>query len=114
MAQRLPKQLCAGAQLTASAASYYTTPDNTIGTIAACTLTNTTGTARTATVYLVPNGGTAGADNCILSARTIPAGKSYNVVEAIGQSLPAGATLQALSDAGTAVTLVASGYETNP
>lgn len=114
MAQRLPKQLCAGAQLTTSAATYYTVPANTITTIAACTLTNSTGTARTATVYLVPNGGTAGVTNIILSARTIAAGESYNVAAAIGQSIPAGATIQALSDAGTAVTIVASGYEVNP
>lgn len=113
MAQRLPKQLCAGAQLTNAAATYYTAPANTVTTISAMTLTNTTGTARTATVYLVPNGGTAGATNCILSARTIAAGEAYNVVQAVGQSIPAGATLQALSDAGTALTLVASGYETN-
>lgn len=114
MAQRLPKQLQAGAQLTTSAATYYTVPANTITTISAFTLTNTTATARTATLYLVPSGGTAGATNCILSARTIAPGESYNVASAIGQTIPAGATIQALSDAGTGLTLVASGYETNP
>lgn len=113
MAQRLPKQLSAGAQLTTSAATYYTVPANTITTIAAMTLTNTTGTARTVTVYLVPSGGTAGDDNCILYQRVVPAGKSYNVAEAIGQTIPAGATIQALADANTAITIVASGYETN-
>lgn len=114
MAQRLPKQLVAGSQLTTSAASYYTVPANTITTISACTLINSTATARTATVYLVPSGGSAGATNVILSARTIAAGESYNVAAAIGQSIPAGASIQALADAGTAITLVASGYETNP
>ena len=114
MATRLPKQLSAGAQLTVSAATYYTVPANTIATVSAMTLTNSTGTARTATVYLVPNGGSAAATNIILSARTIAAGESYNVGAAIGQTIPAGATIQALSDAGSAVTLVASGYETNP
>lgn len=110
--QRLPKRLVDGAQLTAAAATYYTAPPFTLATISACTLTNTTAGAVTATLHLVPSGGTAGAANCILSARTIAAGESYNVGSAIGQTLPAGATLQALASAATAVTLVASGYET--
>lgn len=114
MAQRLPKQLIAGAQLTASAASYYTVPANTITTISACSLTNSTATARTVTVYLVPNGGSAGVTNIILSARTIAPGEAYNVSSAIGQSIPAGASIQAFADSATAVTIVASGYETNP
>ena len=101
-----------GSQLTASAATYYTAPANTFATIAACTLTNTTGGAITATLYLVPNGGTAGVTNCILSARTLAAGESFNVGSAIGQTLPAGGTLQALASATTSITLVCSGYET--
>lgn len=114
MGQRLPKQLVSGSQLTTSAATYYTVPSNTISTISACSLVNTTATARTATVYLVPSGGTAGVGNCILSARVISPGESFNVFSAIGQSLPAGATIQALAEAGTAITLIASGYETTP
>lgn len=114
MAQRLPKQLCAGVQMGTAAAAVYAVPANTITTISAATLTNTTGTARTATLYLVPPGGTAGAANVILSGRVIAPGESYNVAQAIGQTIPAGASVQALSDAASAVTLVMSGYETNP
>jgi hypothetical protein len=114
MAQRLPKQLCAGVQLAAAAGVLYTTPLNTITTISAATLTNSTATARLVTMYLVPAGGTPGAANMILSARTVAPGESYNVAQAIGQTIPAGATVQALCDAATAVTLVMSGYETNP
>lgn len=110
--QRLPKRLVDGSQLTVAAAVYYTTPANTLTTIAACTLTNTSAGAVTVTMYLVPSAGAPGAANCILSARTLAAGESYNVGSAIGQTLPAGATLQALASAGTAITLVASGYET--
>lgn len=114
MAQRLPKQLVSGVQLGTAAAVLYTVPANTITTISAATLTNSTGTARTATMHLVPSGGTAGPANMILSARTISPNEAYNVPQAIGQSIPAGATIQALSDAATALTLVMSGYETNP
>jgi hypothetical protein len=110
--QRLPKRLIDGSQLTNVVATYYTAPANTLATISACTLTNTTAGAITATLYLVPNAGTAGVGNCILSARTLAAGESYNVASAIGQTLPAGGTIQALASAGASITLVASGYET--
>jgi len=112
--QRLPKRLVDGSQLTEVAATYYTTPANTLTTISACTLTNTTAGAVTATVYLVPNGGTAGVENCVLSARTLAMGEAYNVPGAIGQTIPAGGTLQALAGSATSITLVASGYESIP
>lgn len=112
--QRLPKRLVDGSQLTTSAATYYTTPANTLTTIAACTLTNTTAGPVTATVHLVPSGGSATASNMVLSARVIATGESYNVGSAIGQTLAAGGTLQALAGAVTSISLVASGYETNP
>lgn len=110
--QRLPQRLVAGSQLTASAATYYTAPANTLTTISACTLTNTTAGAITATLYLVPSGGSATASNCILSARTLAAGESFNVGSAIGQTLLAGGTIQALASAITSINLVCSGYET--
>jgi hypothetical protein len=114
MAQRLPKQICPGTLLPLAVATFYTVPANTMTTISAATLTNSTAIARTVTMHLVPNGGAAGPANMILSARTIAAGESYNVVQAIGQTIHAGATIQALSDLAGAVALVASGYETNP
>lgn len=112
--QRLPKRLVDGSQLTAAAATYYTTPANTLTTIASMSVTNTTGTARTVTVYLVPSGGTAGVLYCVCSGRTIAPGETYNVAGAIGQTLSASGFISALSDSATALTLVASGYETNP
>lgn len=111
--QRLPKRLVDGSQLAATATTYYTTPANTLTTISACTLTNTTAGAITATLYLVPSGGTAGVTNCIMSARTLAAGESYNVGAAIGQTLAAGGLLQGLAGSAASITLVASGYETN-
>jgi predicted phage tail protein len=112
--QRLPKRLVDGSQLTTSAATYYTTPAGTITTISACTVTNTTAGVVTASVHLVPSGGSATASNIVLSARGIAAGESFNVGSAIGQSLATGGTLQALASAGASINLVASGYETNP
>jgi len=112
--QRLPTRLVDGLQLTGAPVVYYTTPANTITTISACTLTNTTGAAVIATMHLVPSGGTPTAANMVLSSRTIAANESYNVGSAIGQTLAAGGTIQALAGAAASITLVASGYATNP
>ena len=112
--QRLPARIVNGAQLTVIVTIYFTSPANTLTTISACSVTNTTATARTLTMHLVPNAGTADATNVICSARVVAAGETYNVAGAIGQTIPAGGTLQALSDAAAALTLVASGYSTNP
>lgn len=112
--QRLPSRLVDGSQLTTSAATYFTSPSNTFTTIAACTLTNTTAGAITATMYLVPLAGSPTASNCILSARVLAAGETYNVGSAIGQTLAAGGMIQALAGAAASISLVASGYATNP
>ena len=85
--QRLPIRLVGGSQLTATAAVYYTAPANTITTISACTLTNSTAGAVTATLHLVPAGDSPTPANMILSARVIAAGESYNVGSAIGQTI---------------------------
>lgn len=105
-----PKRLVPGSQIAASATTYYTAT-NVKARIDAIALTNTTEGAITATVHLVPSGGTADATNCILSAYSIAAGATYVVPGAIGQWLEEGGTVQALASAATSITLVASGVE---
>ena len=112
--QRLPKRLVDGAQLTAVAATYFTVPANSLCTVSAMSVTNTTATPRSVTVHLVPSGGTAGPANVVCSARIVAPGETYNVAGAIGQTMGADGTVQALSDAATALTLVASAYITIP
>lgn len=104
------RRMVAGTQLGTSAATAYTAT-NVKAQIQAFTLTNTTGGAVTATVHLVPSGGTASASNMILSAKSIAAGETYKCIEAIGQWLEAGGTIQALASAATSISLVASGIE---
>jgi len=105
------KRLVGGAQLTTSATTYYTAPPSTKARIDAMTLTNTSAAAVTVTLHLVPAGGTAGDGNIILKAKSIGAGESYPVREALGHWLEPGGTIQALASAATSVTLVASGVE---
>lgn len=106
-----PKRLVSGSQIAASATTYYTAATGTKARIDSLALTNTTGTGRTVTLYLVPSGGTAGVTNCVLSAYTVAAGETYVPPGIIGQWLESGGTLQAVASAATAVTLVASGVE---
>ena len=106
-----PKRLITGSQIAASATTYYTTPVNTKTTISAMTLINTTANPRLVTVHLIANGGSASASNTILTAQPIGAGQTYIVSEAIGQTIETEGFIQALCDAATAVTIIASGYE---
>lgn len=105
-----PKRIVDGSQLTTSAATYYTST-GVKTRIDAMALTNTTASAATATVYLVPSGGSASASNCVLSAKSINAGDTYIVPGAIAQWLEAGGTLQALASANTTISIVASGVQ---
>jgi hypothetical protein len=105
-----PKRLVPGSQLTGSAATYYTAT-GVKARIDALAVVNTTAGAVTATVYLVPSGGSASASNCVLSARSLAAGETYVPPGAIGQWLDVGGTIQAFAGAVTSITLVASGIE---
>lgn len=105
-----PTRLVAGSQLTTSAATYYTAT-GVRTRIDACVLTNTSGSTATATVHLVPSGGSAAASNCVMSARSISAGGTVIVAGAIGQWLEDGGTIRALAGTGAAISLVSSGVE---
>lgn len=102
------KRLVSGSQLTGSAATYYTAGTLTKAVIKSAQLTNTTAGAVACTVYVVPSGGTAGATNTLISARSIAVGETYNCPELINQVLEAGGFIQAL---GLNVTLTVSGVE---
>lgn len=105
------KRLVSGSQLTASAATYYTAPASTKAVIKAASITNTTASPATATVYLVPSGDTAGATNEVIAAKSIAPGETYNCPELVNQVIEAAGTLQALSGTPSALTLVVSGSE---
>lgn len=112
--KREPKRLIPGSQLTTSAATYYTVATGLTGTISAMTATNTSDAVAQVTVWLVPQGSTAGDTNVVLSERSIAPGDSRIVYEAIGQSLAQGGKIQASASDASAINLVASGYETTP
>lgn len=111
MSALTPKNIIAGTQLTASAATYYAVPANTRCIVQKMTFANTTGTARTVTVYLIPSGGTASASNTVVTTHTVPANSEWICDPVQGHTLEAGAFIQALADGAAAVTIYASGLE---
>lgn len=105
-----PKKLIASQQLTASNATYYTAT-NVRTIIDKFTLTNTSAGAVTATIDIVDSGGTAGATERLISARSIAAGETYTCPEMVGHIMNSGDTIQGLASAATSLTIRASGRE---
>lgn len=74
------------------------------------TLTNTTVGALTATVKLIPNGGSAAAGNTIISAQGLAAGQCYTCPEIVGHTLMPGDMISVLPS-GVGIACRASGRE---
>ncbi len=75
------------------------------------TATNTTGAAAALTVRLVPSGGSAGATNTVLSAKSIAAGETYTCPEVVGHVLEPGDFISTLAGTAAAITIRASGRQ---
>ena len=101
-----------GQQLTASTATYYTAGTNRTR-IDKMTICNTTGTARTFDLHIVPSGGAASASNQVIDAKSVGAGETYLCPEVVGHWLEPGDTIQAVASAASALSIVASGIEVN-
>jgi hypothetical protein len=105
-----PKSLIQSQQLTATNATYYTAI-NVRTIIDKMTLTNTTAGAITVTIDLVDSGGTAGATERVISARSIAAGETYTCPEVVGHILNTGDSIQGFASATTSITIRCSGRE---
>jgi hypothetical protein len=101
-----PKALIEVQQLTASAATYYTST-NIVTIIDSFKLVNVDTVARTATVSI---GANAGGTQFIV-ARSLAPGECYNCPEMVGQILNAGDLIQALADSANKVNIRASGRQ---
>lgn len=75
--------------------------------------TNTTASAATLTVYIVPSGGSATASNRIVSTRSLAAGETYTFPEMVGHVLNPGDFIATESGTNNAITIRASGREVN-
>lgn len=75
------------------------------------TVTNTSASNVTISVNLVASGGSAGADNLIIDARSVAPDETYVCPELIGQVLEPASFISTLAGAATALTIRASGRE---
>jgi hypothetical protein len=75
------------------------------------TVTNTTAGAVSFSCNLVASGGTAGASNLVLDAKSLAAHETYTCPELVGQTLEAGGFISTLASAATSLTISASGRE---
>lgn len=105
-----PKRL-AGGTLTNATATYYTAPTGAKSRIDAFAICNYSGAPQTFSLYLVPSGGSADNTNIVIQNRSVAAGAAGRILEAIGQWLEAGGTIQMVASAGSALTITASGIE---
>ncbi len=75
------------------------------------TVTNTSAGNETISINLVTSGGTAGAANLIVDARTIAPDETYTCPELVGHVLDAGGFISTLASAATSLTIRCSGRE---
>lgn len=88
-------------------ATVYTAPASTDVKLTAITLCNTTVTAATVTLHVVPSGGAAGVTNQLLAAMSVP-GNGTVVIDTSVFMAP-GDFLAALQGTASAVTVMVSG-----
>lgn len=105
-----PAVLSQSLQLTTSAVVYVTGSLNGQTIIKRGVFTNVTAGAITITVYRVTNGGTAGATNILIDARSIAALGTDLAPELANMVLNAGDTVQCLASAGSSINFTASGF----
>ena len=102
--------LSASAQLTAAAATYYTST-NTKTIITKGTMTNSDASVRTFTVYVIKSGGSAGVTNILISARAIAPGETQEIPELAGQVLENGDFIQMLASSANTLTPTLAGVQ---
>lgn len=106
-----PKCLAESQYALNSASSVYTAPTATVTIIDKFTATNTTSSAATITVYLVPTGNSAGTSNAIVSALSIGGNTVTDLTQLQNQILNAGDFISVVSNTSSAIVVRASGRE---
>jgi hypothetical protein len=104
---RLPNRL-ATSELTTGAVLQYTAPTLTTTQIAACTVSNKTGSPATVTVTITPSGGSA---RNIVYQVTVPANTQFPLYAVVGQVLDPGDAIHALAGTASALDFHLSGFE---
>lgn len=98
-------------ELGAAPAVVYTAPAFATAVINNFSCNNTTGATVSVTLHRVEDGGSPGPENMFLPPTPLAAYRSLVPQSALGLSLSAGMTVQAVASAADAVTVMGSVYE---
>jgi hypothetical protein len=74
-----------------------------------CVATNSSGSAATIALNIVPSGGSAGASNIMLQTKSLNAGESYSCPEVVGAVLESGDFLSGIAGTASAIVIRVSG-----
>lgn len=89
----------------------YTSPASVYTRIDKVTVTNATAGAQTITIYVVPNGGTAGGSNTTTSAQSVLPGQTWNSPNEPGLYLNPGDFIAVIASAASALSIVIGGTQ---
>ena len=103
------KRMTNPTQLGTSAASVYTVGSGITAVVKQLLATNTTATASTVSVHLVPTSGTTTTSNLIFASVPVP--PNSTLVIDLAQVMNAGDSLHAFAGNAATVNLTVSGYE---
>lgn len=103
------KRMTNPTQLSTSAASVYTVGAGITAVVKQVLATNTTASASTVSVHLVPTSGTATTSNLLFAAVPVP--PNSTLVIDLATVMNAGDSLQAFAGNATTINLTVSGYE---
>lgn len=78
-------------------------------TIDAASVCNTSASAATISLWLVPSAGSAADGNALIEALSVNAGETVILSTLINHAIPANSTIHAQASAGTSLTLIMSG-----
>ena len=100
------------AQLQTTASTIYTAGDNAEFHIESLIAANVTGSDDTVTVYMVPDGGTAGASNTVVFEWAVSANSNVTIFNETSRALlQSGGTLQAKCGTNDAINIFGYGYD---
>ena len=105
------KRLISPSQLTTGATTLYTVPASTTTQINEIILANDTTSAVTATLHLVPTGGSADDTNIIMKAKSLPTDGTPLIYDFEQLFMSAADTIQGLASAGSQATIHIMGVE---
>jgi hypothetical protein len=106
-----PKAMVEGTNLTDSAATYYTVPSGARGIIKKATFTNDHTTTVTATINVVPSGGSAAYGNQITKTKALAAGETWSCHDLENHIMEAGGFISMVASVTSKIGVRISGYE---